>query len=345
MFEGLRKRLKGVSRKLGEDITESGNAQGTGQVPPDATGTAGPGTSGPPGFASRVKVLITERELVISEKDVSEALAELEMILLESDVALPVTDEIISHVRLGLVGKHRKIGDKVDDIVIDALRGALLDVLGPGFDLARYIEEHERPVRILFTGVNGTGKTTTVAKVAYFLKKKGYSVVIGAGDTFRAGAIEQIDVHAQRVGIKIIQHQQGGDPSAVLFDAVQYAQAHHIDVVLADTAGRFHNRANLMNQLDKIRRVMKPDLIVYVDEAVAGNDAVIRAHEFDKTVGADAVILTKADMDSRGGAAISIAHTIGKPLMFLGNGQGYEDIIPFSPEQVVSELLMEAPDA
>jgi fused signal recognition particle receptor len=345
MFEGLRKRLKVVSRKLGDGITESEASPGTGEGLSGASGAAGPGTPGQPGIASRVKVLITERELVISEKDISDALSELEMVLLESDVALPVTDEIIAHVRASLLGKHRKIGEKVDDIVIDALRRALLDVLGQGFDLIRYIEEHERPVRLLFTGVNGTGKTTTVAKVAFFLKQRGYSVVIGAGDTFRAGAIEQIDVHAQRVGIKVIQHQQGADPSAVLFDAVQYAQAHRIDAVLADTAGRFHNRANLMNQLDKIRRIMKPDLIIYVDEAVAGNDAVIRAHEFEKTVGADAVILTKADMDSKGGAAISIAHTIGKPLMFLGNGQGYEDIIPFSPEQVVSELLGEAPDA
>jgi len=222
---------------------------------------------------------------------------------------------------------------------VNALRNALLGVLGDGFDLVSYIRAHDRPVKILFTGVNGTGKTTTVAKIASYLKKQGFSVVIGAGDTFRAGALEQIDVHADRLGIKIIQHQEGADPSAVLFDAVQYAKAHRIDVVLADTAGRFHNRANLMNQLGKIRRVMDPDIIVYVDEAVAGNDAVIRAHEFEKTVGADAVILTKADMDAKGGAAISIAHTIGKPVMFLGTGQGYDDIVPFSPASVVDELL------
>ena len=163
--------------------------------------------------------------------------------------------------------------------------------------------------------------------------------MIGAGDTYRAGAIEQIGVHAERLGIKIIEHQTGADPSAVLFDAVQYAISHKIDVVLADTAGRFHTKANLMSQLDKIRRVMKPDLIVYVDEAVAGNDAVVRAAEFDRTVGADAIVLTKADMDSRGGAAISIAHTIGKPLLFLGTGQAYEDIVPFEPGAVVEELL------
>jgi fused signal recognition particle receptor len=230
----------------------------------------------------------------------------------------------------------------VDSLVVNTLRNALLEVLGKGFDLTSYIRDHGRPVKILFTGVNGTGKTTTVAKIGDFLKKQGFSVLIGAGDTYRAGAIEQIEVHAARIGIKIIQHQQGADPSAVLFDAVQYAVSHKIDVILADTAGRFHTKANLMSQLEKIRRVMKPDLIVYVDEAVAGNDAVVRAAEFDRTVGADAVVLTKADMDSRGGAAISIAHTIGKPLMFLGTGQGYDDIVPFSPEAVVEELLGDA---
>ena len=261
------------------------------------------------------------------------------MTLLESDVALPVCDAIIASVKKYLVGKHRKIGESVDELVVGALKSALLDVLGTGFSLIDFIRPRDRPVKILFTGVNGTGKTTTVAKIGSYLKKQGFTVVIGAGDTYRAGAIEQIGVHAERIGIKIIQHQEGADPSAVLFDTVQYAVSHKIDVVLADTAGRFHTKSNLMNQLEKIRRVMKPDLIVYVDEAVAGNDAIVRAAEFDRTVGADAVVLTKADMDSRGGAAISIAHTIGKPLMFLGTGQGYEDIMPFDPVRVVEDLI------
>jgi fused signal recognition particle receptor len=293
-------------------------------------------------FASKVKTFVIDRELIISENEIADALSELEIMLLESDVALPVTDAIIARIKKDLVGKHRRIGQSVDSLVVHTLRSALLEVLGKGFDLTSYIRDHGRPVKILFTGVNGTGKTTTVAKIGDFLKKQGFSVLIGAGDTYRAGAIEQIEVHAARIGIKIIQHQQGADPSAVLFDAVQYAVSHKIDVILADTAGRFHTKANLMSQLEKIRRVMKPDLIVYVDEAVAGNDAVVRAAEFDRTVGADAVVLTKADMDSRGGAAISIAHTIGKPLMFLGTGQGYDDIVPFSPEAVVEELLGDA---
>jgi fused signal recognition particle receptor len=336
MFEGLREKLQKITTGLEQSIETASLSEDTRQGKPEAEPKEKDRN-----LLGKVKVLITDREFVISEKDIQEPLDELELVLLENDVALPVAEEIIAHIRNELTGKRRKIGEKIDAIVLTALRDALLDVLGEGFDLLSYLKSHEKPVRILFTGVNGTGKTTTVAKVGSYLKKNGFSVVIGAGDTFRAGALEQIDVHASRLGIKIIQHQQGADPSAVLFDTVQYAQAHHLDAVLADTAGRFHNRVNLMNQLEKIRRIMKPDLIVYVDEAVAGNDAVVRAHEFEKTVGADAIILTKADMDPKGGAAISITHTIGKPLMFLGTGQGYDDIIPFSPERMVDDLLSE----
>jgi fused signal recognition particle receptor len=338
MFSGLKERLQAARNRLSGSIGAVAEA-----APPVPAEQAAPSTPAPtqksPTLADKVKILIIDRELVVSEKDVAEALDELEMTLLESDVALPVADAIIADIRTGLVGKHRKIGESVDALVVRALKTALLNVLGKGLDLPAYIRSHERPVKILFTGVNGTGKTTTVAKIGAYLKKQGFSVVIGAGDTFRAGAIEQIGVHAERIGIKVIEHQTGADPSAVLFDTVQYALAHKTDVVLADTAGRFHTKANLMSQLEKIRRVMKPDLIIYVDEAVAGNDAVVRAAEFDRTVGADAIVLTKADMDSRGGAAISIAHTIGKPLLFLGTGQAYEDIVPFEPGAVVEELL------
>jgi fused signal recognition particle receptor len=340
MFGGLKEKLQAVRDRLSSSIQASAPHQAT-AVAETGAGTAAKKTISPAGptFTDKVKVLITDRELIVSEKDISDALSELEMTLLTSDVALPVTDAIIAHVRGNLIGKHRKIGQSVDALVVGALKSALLEVLGTGFSLVEFVKAHDRPVKILFTGVNGTGKTTTVAKIGAYLKKQGFSVVIGAGDTYRAGATEQISVHAERIGIKIIQHQEGADPSAVLFDSVQYAVSHKLDVVLADTAGRFHTKSNLMNQLEKIRRVMKPDLIVYVDEAVAGNDAVIRAAEFDRTVGADAIVLTKADMDSRGGAAISIAHTIGKPLMFLGTGQRYEDIIPFEPAKVVEELL------
>ncbi len=348
MFGGLRDRLQAARTRLSGSIQAAAAHSPEQQDAPAVSHPAAPEPQVlPPSrksatLASKVRTFVIDRELIISEKELADALSELEIMLLESDVALPVTDAIIAHVKKELVGKHRRIGQSVDSLVVNTLRNALLEVLGKGFDLTSYIRDHGRPVKILFTGVNGTGKTTTVAKIGDYLKKRGFSVLIGAGDTYRAGAIEQIEVHAARIGIKIIQHQQGADPSAVLFDSVQYAVSHKIDVILADTAGRFHTKANLMSQLEKIRRVMKPDLVVYVDEAIAGNDAVVRAAEFDRTVGADAVVLTKADMDSRGGAAISIAHTIGKPLMFLGTGQGYDDIVPFSPEAVVEELLGDA---
>jgi fused signal recognition particle receptor len=344
MFGGLRERLQAARARISGSIQAAAEASETQKVHPSVPPAVPEPRPQSPNvtFTDKVRTFIIDRELIITEQELAGALSEFEMTLLESDVALPVTDAIIAHVKKDLIGKHRRIGQSVDSLVVGTLRSALLDVLGTGFDLVAYIKNHERPVKILFTGVNGTGKTTTVAKVGDFLKKQGFTVIIGAGDTFRAGAIEQIEVHAERIGIKIIQHQQGADPSAVLFDAVQYAVSHKFDVVLADTAGRFHTKANLMSQLDKIRRVMKPDLIVYVDEAVAGNDAVVRAAEFDRTVGADAVVLTKADMDSRGGAAISIAHTIGKPLMFLGTGQAYDDLVPFFPEAMVEELLGDA---
>jgi len=338
MFDSLRNRLSGLRNKLETDIDSS-----SGLLPETETTESGAPTAAPeqkiPKFSEKIKTLVTERELIISEKDVGDTLFDLEMCLLENDVALPVTEEIITLVKSDLTGKTRKIGSSVHTIVTEALRNAILEVLGEGFDISEYIRGHEKPVKILFTGVNGTGKTTSIAKIAFSLKKEGFSIVIGAGDTFRAGAIDQIVTHAERLDIKVIHHQEGADPSAVLFDSIEYAKAHSMDVVLADTAGRFHNRKNLMNQLEKIQRVMKPDLIFYVDEAVAGNDAVVRAKEFNSAVGTDGVVLTKADMDMRGGAAISIAHTVGKPIVYLGTGQGYEDIIPFIPGMIIDELL------
>ncbi|MCX6694244.1 MAG: signal recognition particle-docking protein FtsY [Methanomicrobiales archaeon] len=336
MFEGLKSRLQQIQAKIGSSVHEE-EPLPAGEVA--ETAVLGSPEKKAPSLVDKIKVLVTDRELIISDKDLKETLDELEIVLLENDVALSVTEEILTRVRRDLTGSRRRIREDVETVIITTLRSAILSVLGEGFDLIAYIKTHERPVKILFTGVNGTGKTTTIAKVGSYLRKQGFSVVIGAGDTFRAGALAQIDLHAKRLGIKVIQHQEGADPSAVLYDAVQYALAHHVDVVLADTAGRFHNRSNLMSQLGKMKRVMQPDLVVYVDEAVAGNDAVTRAAEFDRTIGADAVVLTKADMDPKGGAALSIAHTIGKPVMFLGTGQGYDDIIPFVPTAIVDELL------
>lgn len=359
MFEGLKKKLFGVTKKLEESV-ESASVEtevpqltaptDDAKINTDTEELAKPeeelieetsetGEKHKPTFLNKFKTFVVEREFVLSEKDIDEALFELQMVLLESDVAFPVAEAITEHMKKELIGTHRKIRESAEEVVTNALKNAIRDVLGDGFDLVGYIKSHDKPVKILFTGVNGTGKTTSVAKIASYLQSQGLTVVIGAGDTFRAGAIEQVRVHADRLGIKLIAHQEGADPSAVLYDTIEYAKAHKIDVVLADSAGRFHNRINLMNQLEKIKRVMKPDLVFYVDEAVAGNDAVIRAEEFDKTVGADGIILTKVDMDPKGGAAISIAYTIGKPLVFLGVGQEYSDMKPFTPELIVDEIF------
>lgn len=349
MFRALKEKLFSARKKLEDSIEE---AEPKEQVSQDISGpeigdeiteepvpAASVQKTKAPGLTEKIVSFVRDREFIISEKDIGDILDELEMGLLESDVAFSVTEAILSRIKEDLSGSNRKIGTSVDSIVKNALADALLGVLGEGVDICSFIQEHDRPVKILFTGVNGTGKTTSIAKVTRFLQNIGFSVVLGAGDTFRAGAIEQIDVHGERLGVKVIQHQEGSDPTAVLFDTMEYARAHNIDVMLGDTAGRFHNRANLMNQLAKIRRVIKPDLIVYVDEAVAGNDAVVRAEEFSKSVGIDAVMLTKVDMDPKGGAAISIAYAVGKPLLFIGTGQGYDDIMAFNPKHVVDDLL------
>ncbi|NLV26967.1 MAG: signal recognition particle-docking protein FtsY [Methanomicrobiales archaeon] len=353
MFKALKEKLFSARKKLENSLEESkpeAIIQPESGSEPEVSPVTEPapvisldsGKKNQAGFTEKFVSFVRDREFIVSEKDIRDILDELEIGLLESDVAFSVTEEILSRIKEDLSGSKRKVGKSVDSVVRDALSDALLGVLGEGVDICSFVKTHERPVKILFTGVNGTGKTTSIAKVASFLQNNGFSVVLGAGDTFRAGAIEQIDVHGKRLGIKVIQHQEGSDPTAVLFDTVEYARAHQVDVVLGDTAGRFHNRANLMNQLAKIRRVINPDLIVYVDEAVAGNDAVIRAEEFSKSVGIDAVMLTKVDMDPKGGAAISIAHAVGKPLLFIGTGQGYNDIMVFNPTIVVADLLGDA---
>jgi len=292
------------------------------------------------GVVEKAKTLVLERELILDEGDLKKSLDDLEIALLESDVAFPVVESIIDAIKQELIGSHKKIGANTGNIVETALRNALLSVMSKEmFDFDEFIANAPKPVNIVFTGVNGTGKTTTIAKIAARLKKNGYSVVVASGDTFRAGATEQIEVHAERIGVKLIKHQHGGDPAAVIYDAMQHATAQHRDVVLADTAGRLHTNINLMDQLGKICRVTPPDLVIFVDEAVAGNDAVERAREFNETVPISGSILTKVDMDSRGGAAISIAHVTGKPVLFLGTGQKYDDLRKFDAEWYVDQLF------
>ena len=213
------------------------------------------------------------------------------------------------------------------------------------FDFDEYIAARKgQTTHLAFIGINGTGKTTSIAKIAYRLQQQGYSVAIAAGDTYRAGAIDQIRIHADRLGIKLISHQEGSDPAAVIYDALQYSKAHNIDVLLSDTAGRMHTNVNLMAQLEKICRVSSPDLIIFVDESTAGNDAVRRASQFSEAVRIDGTILTKLDADSKGGAAISIAGITKSPILFFGVGQEYGDLQKFDPEWFVNTLFEDDDD-
>jgi len=318
MFEKLRNKLKDFSNIIERKVKEKGKA-------------------------------ILEGETILDAKDLKEPLEDLETALLESDVALSVVEELISGVREELVGKRKKWGGDTGRLVNEAVRDALLNVFSVDagaadvekLDFEQFLDKGDKPVNIVFVGVNGTGKTTSIAKVAKKLLGWGYSVVIASADTYRAGATEQIEKHASNLGLKVIKHQYGADPAAVVYDAMKYAKANGKDVVLADTAGRMHTSVNLMEQLKKICRVTKPDLVIFVDEAVAGNDAVERAKKFDETVGIDASILTKVDIDAKGGAAISIAHSTSKPILFLGTGQGYEDLEKFDAEWLVDRLLGE----
>ena len=292
------------------------------------------------GLRDKVKSIVVDREVIIDEKSIEEPLWELEMALLESDVAMDVAEEIINTIRRDLIGAKRRLKERSEKIVEDALVDALTRVvsLNP-LDFDEVIERREKPLHIVFIGVNGTGKTTTIAKIAYRLKRENHSVVIAAADTFRAGAIDQLEHHADKLGIKMIKHQEGADPASVAYDAVEYARARHIDVVLTDTAGRMHTNINLMDQLKKICRVTPPDLVIFVDEAIAGNDAVERARLFNEAVPFDGSILTKIDADAKGGAAISIAHATSKPILFLGTGQGYGNLEKFNPDWLVRRLL------
>lgn len=276
----------------------------------------------------------------IKEDFLDELLWDLEVALMEADVALLVVEEIKNGVRSNLVGKKYHRDHTLDEVVEFAVKDAVKDVLKINeFDFDDWFSEQQRPVSIMFVGINGTGKTTAIAKIANRLMKGGHTVVLAAGDTFRAGAIEQLTIHADRLGCKIIKHSQNADPAAVAFDAIDHAKSRHKDAVLIDTAGRMQTNSNLIDEMKKIDRVAKPSLTVFVGDSLAGNDAVEQARVFDQAVGIDAVILTKIDADSKGGAALSIAHTIGKPIAFVSNGQGYEDLIKFSADWMMARLF------
>jgi len=269
---------------------------------------------------------------------------DFKLTLVENDVALPVAEHICAEIEKKLEGvKVKRLEDR-REIVEKALRQVLLETLTveEGKDLVEIVEKKRKvkePCIIVFVGINGSGKTTSIAKVAKLLMKRSYSVILACGDTYRAGSIEQLEEHAKRLGVRMIKHQYGSDAAAVAYDAVSYAKTRGINAVLIDTAGRMQTDLNLMMEMEKIVRVVAPDMVLFVGDALTGNDAVAQAQEFGKFVHISGSILAKVDADAKGGAAISITHVTKKPILFLGTGQKYENLEPFKPEFLVDRIL------
>jgi fused signal recognition particle receptor len=277
----------------------------------------------------------------ITEDKIEDFLWDIEIALMEADVAVAVIEKIKEDIKRELVGKKVKFGTDLSKVIMNTLKKSIRDILSKDFDFDEFIKNSPRPTVIMFLGVNGTGKTTVIAKMAKYLMDKGYSVVLAAADTFRAGAIEQIEIHGKNLGVKVVKHQAGSDPAAVCYDAIEHARAKRKDFVLIDTAGRMQTNKNLMEEMKKIKRVAKPHLTIFVGDSLAGNDAIEQAKKFNDEVGVDAVILTKIDADAKGGAAISIAYEIDKPIIFFGTGQGYDDLMKFDVDWFLERIFGE----
>lgn len=290
-------------------------------------------------FFKKLKEKVVRKivEKKLTENDLRLILNELETDLIEADVAVEVAEKIKNDLKNALIGREIKRG-KEKEVVISALRQSLLEILSvPEIDL-KELPKQRKPLVLLFLGFNGSGKTTSLAKLGKWLIDSGYSCVFAAADTFRAASLEQLEEHAKKIGVNVIKHRYGADPAAVVYDAIEHAKARNIDFVLADSAGRAHTNRDLMDEMKKIIRVDKPDLKILVVDSMTGNDAVLQARMFNE-VGIDAIIFTKVDVNEKGGAILSVTHELKKPILFLGLGQKYENFEKFDKEKFVSNLL------
>ncbi|NHJ40878.1 MAG: signal recognition particle-docking protein FtsY [Asgard group archaeon] len=286
---------------------------------------------------------LTQKEL--TSKNLEKPLYELQLSLIANNVAVPIAEKISKDVENALI--NTKVGRLVSrkKVAYDALRKAIIEILespGEKIDILEIIRENKKnnePTILAIFGPNGAGKTTTIAKLTQYLIDNNFTVVIGAGDTFRAGAIDQISKHCNKLGVRIIKQDYGSDPAAVIYDTIQHARAKGIDVVIADTAGRLQTNKNLMRELEKIVRVNEPDLNIFVADALTGNDAAIQAEEYDRMVGIDATILTKVDADPKGGAALSVVYAAKAPIIFIGVGQKYKDFKPFDAQWFADNII------
>src|SRR3989344_5054541 len=287
------------------------------------------------GFFKRLTEKITTTK--ISEEKFEELFWDLELAMLENNVAVEVIHKIKDDLIHEIVEKPITRG-KTEEVIISTLKKSLDDVLSAEpIDLVKSCKS-KKPFVICFVGINGSGKTTTIAKVAKMLQDNKLSVVMAAADKFRAAAIDKLQLHADNLGVKLIKQDYGSDAAAVAFDAIKHAESKNKDVVLIDTAGRLHSNINLVDEMKKIIRVSKPDLKIFIGESITGNDCVEQARLFDEAIGIDGIILSKADIDEKGGAALSVSYVTKKPILYLGTGQNYGDLEVFDKEKMMKRL-------
>ncbi len=282
----------------------------------------------------------------LSEKDLKPIIDELIDLMVQNEVGISTAELIGINLKKELISlEHARFKDARPSVK-EALRRSILSVLEVNLDNQLDIipeikkaKEEGRPYIICMLGINGTGKTTTMAKLAKLFQKNKLSVVFAAGDTYRSGSIQQLGKHAEKLGIRMIAHDYGGDPAAVAIDAIDHAESKGVDVVLIDTAGRMQNNVNLVRELEKVIRLSDPDLKIFVGDSLAGNDVIRQASQFNEDIGIDGIVMTKIDSDAKGGAVISVAQATQKPILFLGNGQSYDHLIEFDPEFIVSQVI------
>jgi len=284
-------------------------------------------------FSDNVKSTVAEKEL--DQDTLDPLLEELRLKLLQNNVSLEAAEAIEEELRENLVGEQVRRG-KAEEKVDEAVESVLLDLLDDSFDFDAELEDAKEPPVVFFIGFNGSGKTTSLSKVASYLQERGEEVVLGAGDTFRAASIEQLEEHGDNLGVEVVAHEYESDPAAVGYDTVEHAEKED-KVALVDTAGRSHSDRNLMDELNKMVNVNDPDVTFLVVDALAGNDVLEQAEAYEGMF--DAVIVTKMDVDENGGAIISISERSGKPVAFLGTGQGYEDLESFDKKEFVEQII------
>ena len=288
------------------------------------------------GFFTKLTEKLTTKK--INEEQFEELFSDFEIALLENNVALEVIDKIKEDLKMDLVNVPLK--GKIEEIIKNSLKNSLEEILKESnFDLINEIKhKEEKPYVIVFVGINGSGKTTTISKIANLLINNNLKCVLVAADTFRAASIQQLEEHAANLKVKLIKHDYNADPAAVCFDGIKYAKAHHLDAVLIDTAGRQHSNKNLMEEMKKIIKISKPDLKIFIGESITGNDSVIQFQEFNKSIGINGIVLTKSDVDEKGGAIISISYVTQKPILYLGAGQRYDDLEKFNKIKILTDI-------